>query len=93
MSRRFDGSYRDGEAWAMKTLEILGPGCDRCEALAANAEAAAEELGIEFELIRVTDVYEIMQFEVMMTPALVVDGEVKIVGRVAPIEEIKPLLT
>lgn len=76
----------------MRTLEVLGPGCPRCEALAANAEAAARELGIDFELVKVTDIYEIMQFDVLMTPALSIDGEVKIVGRVASTEEIKEWL-
>ena len=76
----------------MKTLEVLGPGCERCEALAANAAAAAEQLGIEFELVKVTDIYEIMQFDVLMTPALVINSEVKIVGRVASVEEIAQLL-
>lgn len=75
----------------MTTFEVLGPGCERCEALAANAAAAAERLGLEFELVKVTDVYEIMQFDCMMTPALAVDGEVKIVGRVASVEEIVQL--
>ena len=76
----------------MKTLEVLGPGCERCEALAANAAAAAEQLGIEFELVKVTDIYEIMQFDVLMTPALAINNEVKIVGRVASVEEIAQLL-
>ena len=76
----------------MKTLEVLGTGCKRCETLAANAEAAAKGLGIEFELVKVTDIDEILQYEVLMTPALAVDGEVKIVGRVPTVEEIEQLL-
>lgn len=76
----------------MKRLQVLGPGCPRCSALAEAAEAAARELGIEFELEKVTDIEDIMDFGVMMTPALVVDGEVKVVGRIPTAEELRQLL-
>ena len=76
----------------MSKLQILGTGCPKCKALAENVEAAAKELGIEYELEKVTDINEIMKFGVMMTPALAVDGEVKIVGKVPPPEEIKKML-
>ena len=76
----------------MKTLQILGPGCPRCSALAAAAEKVARELGIEFELEKVTDIEAIMDFGVMMTPALVVDGEVKVVGRIPSADELRQLL-
>jgi small redox-active disulfide protein 2 len=76
----------------MKKLQILGTGCPKCKALAANAEAAAKALGVEYELEKVTDVAEIMKFGVMVTPALAVDGEVKVVGKVPDAEAIKPLL-
>ena len=76
----------------MKTLEVLGTGCNRCATLAANAEAAAKGLGIEFELVKVTDIDEILEYDVMMTPALAVDGEVKVAGRVPSVEEIRQLL-
>jgi len=77
----------------MKTLQILGTGCPKCKKLAENTEAAAKALGIEYELEKVTDINEIMKFGVMMTPALAVDGEVKVVGEVPPIERIKALLS
>ena len=77
----------------MKTIQILGTGCPKCKALAANAEAAARELGIEYELAKVTDINEIMAFGVMMTPALAVDGDVKVSGKVPTPDEIKRLLS
>jgi len=76
----------------MKKLQILGPGCPRCKALAANAEAAAKALGIEYQLEKVTDFKKIRDFGVMMTPALAVDGQVRLAGKVADVEEIKAVL-
>jgi len=76
----------------MKKIQILGTGCPKCKKLAENAEAAAKELGIEFEIEKVTDINEIMKFGVMMTPALAVDGEVKVVGKVLSQDEIKKIL-
>ncbi len=76
----------------MKELKILGTGCPKCKKLAENTEAAAKELGIEYELSKVTEISEIMKFGVMMTPALAVDGQVKIVGKVPEPDEIKKLL-
>lgn len=76
----------------MKTIQILGTGCPKCKKLAENAEAAARELGIEYELVKVTDINEIIDFGVMMTPALAIDGEVKCSGRLAGPDEIKKWL-
>ena len=76
----------------MKKIQILGSGCPKCHKLAENAETAAKELGLEYELIHVTDITEIFNFGVMMTPALAVDGDVKLVGKVSSIEEIKAFL-
>ena len=76
----------------MKKIQILGTGCQKCKKLAENAEAAAKELGIEYELEKITDINEIMAFGVMLTPALVVDGEVKAVGKVPSVEDIKAML-
>ncbi len=73
-------------------IQILGTGCTKCKTLAANAEAAAKELGLDFELEKVTDITQIMKFGVMMTPALAVDGKVKISGRVPSIEDLKKIL-
>ena len=76
----------------MKKLQILGPGCPKCRQLAANAEDAAEALGVEYEIEKVTDINEIVAFGVMMTPALAVDGEVKVAGEVPTVEELKAFL-
>lgn len=76
----------------MKTIQILGTGCAKCKQLAANAEQAAQELGIEFQIEKITDINQIMSFGVMMTPALAVDGQVKFAGRVASPGEIRALL-
>ena len=73
-------------------IQILGTGCPKCKQLSENAETAAKELGIDFELEKVTSITDIMSFGVMMTPALVIDGEVKIAGKVPQVEEIKELL-
>ena len=73
----------------MKRLQILGTGCPKCKKLTENAEAAAKALGIAYEIEKITDVNEVMKFGVMMTPALAVDGEVKVVGKVPSVEEIK----
>ena len=77
----------------MKKLQILGTGCPKCKKLAANAEAAAQALGIEYEIVKVTDINEIMRFGVMMTPALAVDGVVKVVGKVPDPDDLMPLLS
>ena len=76
----------------MKKIQILGSGCAKCRKLAENAEAAAKELGIEYELEKVTDINEIIEMGVVMTPAMVVDGEVKIVGKAPSPDEIKESL-
>jgi small redox-active disulfide protein 2 len=76
----------------MKKLQILGTGCPKCKQLAENAAAAAGQLDLEFEVEKVTDINEIMKFGVMMTPALAVDGEVKITGSVPDVEKLKSLL-
>ena len=76
----------------MKMLQILGPGCPKCEELAKRTEAAAKALGVEYELKKVKDLNEMMALGVFMTPALVVDGEVKVVGKVPSEEEIKQMI-
>lgn len=73
-------------------IQILGTGCPKCKLLASNAEAAAKEAGGEFELEKVTEINDIMKFGVMMTPALVIDGDVKVVGKVPSVEDIKKML-
>jgi len=76
----------------MKKIQILGTGCPKCKKLAEHTEAAARAAGIEYDLQKVTDLQEIMKFGVMMTPALAVDGQVKVVGKVPSVDEIKKLL-
>ena len=76
----------------MKTIQILGAGCPKCKKLAENAEAAAKALGIEYTIEKVTDITEIMEFGVMVTPALVVDGQVKAAGKVPDVEAIQAML-
>jgi len=72
-------------------IEILGTGCPKCEELAKNAEAAIGQLGLDAVVSKVTDIVEIANRGVMMTPALSVDGEIKLVGKVATPEELKTL--
>jgi small redox-active disulfide protein 2 len=76
----------------MKKLQILGTGCPKCKKLAENTETAAKALGIECEIVKVTDINAIMKFGVMMTPALAIDGQVKVVGKVPSPDEIKKML-
>jgi len=76
----------------MKKIQILGTGCAKCQKLAAVADEAARALGAPYELQKVTDLKQIMSFKVMSTPALVVDGQVKLAGRVPTIEEAKQLI-
>ena len=76
----------------MKTLQILGTGCPKCKKLAENTEAAAKALEMEYQLVKVTDINQIMGFGVMFTPALAVDGVVKVAGKVPGVDEIKALL-
>ena len=76
----------------MKKVQVLGTGCPKCRKLAANTKAAAEAAGIEYEIEKITDINEIMKFGVMMTPALAVDGEVKVAGKVPGVDEIKTLI-
>jgi len=76
----------------MKKIQILGTGCPKCKKLAEFAEQSAKELGIEYEIEKVTKINDIMQFGVMVTPALVVDGKVMIAGKVPTVEQLKEML-
>ncbi len=77
----------------MKKIQILGTGCPKCKLLAEHADAAAKLLGGDFEIEKVTDINQIIGFGVMSTPALAVDGQVKIAGRVPSTDEIKKILS
>ncbi len=77
----------------MKKIQILGPGCVKCVNLYNNTKRAVEELNLECSIEKVTDIEKIMNSGVMMTPALVVNGDVKSSGKVPTVEEIKKMLT
>jgi small redox-active disulfide protein 2 len=76
----------------MKKIQILGTGCRKCGLLAETAENAAQALGLDYEIEKVTDLNRIMGFGVMITPALVVDGTVKLAGKVPSLDEAKKLI-
>ncbi|HOK09720.1 MAG TPA: thioredoxin family protein [Candidatus Hydrogenedens sp.] len=76
----------------MKEIKVLGPGCMKCVQLYNNAKTAVDELKMECDIEKVSDIQKIMDYGVMMTPALVVDGEVKTAGKVPSVEEIKKIL-
>lgn len=73
-------------------IQILGTGCPKCKQLEANAREAVAAKGIEAEIEKVTDIDRIMEMGVMMTPALVIDGEVRSVGKVLTVDQISAQL-
>ena len=73
-------------------IEILGTGCPKCKQLEMNVRKAVEEKNVKANIIKVTDITKIMEYGVMSTPAIVIDGEVKVYGRLADVKEIKKLL-
>lgn len=77
----------------MKKLQILGTGCPKCKKLYEATQQAVKELGIEAEVTKVEDINEIMKFNVMMTPALAVDGVLKVTGRIPKPDELKTMIS
>ncbi|MFH1428921.1 MAG: thioredoxin family protein [Candidatus Margulisiibacteriota bacterium] len=77
----------------MKKLQILGTGCPKCEQLTELTEQAAKDLGIDYEIEKVTDINKIMDFGIMITPALAVDNDVIFAGKVPSLDEIKDELS
>jgi small redox-active disulfide protein 2 len=77
----------------VKKLQVLGTGCPKCKKLAEMVEQVAKASGIEYDLVKVTDINEIMRFGVMMTPALAVDGELKVSGRIPKPDELKKMIS
>lgn len=77
----------------MKKLQILGTGCPKCKKLFEVTQQAVKDLGIEAEVTKVEDITEIMKFGVMSTPALSVDGTVKVTGRVPKVGELKTMIS
>ena len=73
-------------------VQILGAGCARCKTLTANAEKAVQEPGLRTEVQKVTDIREIMKFQILRTPGLAIDGKVKVAGRIPEPDEIKQML-
>lgn len=73
-------------------IEILGSGCPKCKMLEANARKAVAELRVKAEITKVTDIEKIIEYGVMATPALVIDGKVKCYGKIADVAEIKKFL-
>jgi small redox-active disulfide protein 2 len=74
-------------------IQVLGPGCAKCKELTKRTESAVQQLGLQAAVEKVTDLTEIMKFGIMSTPALVIDGAVKIAGRVPTEAEIQTILT
>ncbi len=73
-------------------IQVLGTGCAKCKLLAEQTERAVRELGLDAKVEKVTEINEILDFGVMMTPALAIDGEVKVVGKIPAIDELKQML-
>ena len=76
----------------MKEIKVLGPGCPKCQELMQQTEQAVSELNLECTVEKITDIDKILGYGVMMTPALVVNGEVKVTGKVPSVDEIKKLI-
>ena len=76
----------------MKKLQILGTGCAKCRMLTDRTERAARALGLDYTLEKVTAIDDIVAFGPVATPALVVDGEIKVAGRVPSAESLEALL-
>lgn len=77
----------------MKEIKILGTGCPKCQKLAEVVESVAREMNIDYKLEKVTDINKIMDFGIMITPALVVEGEIKIAGKIPKTDDIKKMLS
>ncbi len=77
----------------MRSIEVLGPGCSNCRLLYERTRQAVRELGLACEVEKITDLNVIVGYRVMTTPALVVDGQVKLAGRVPSVEQLKQLLS
>jgi small redox-active disulfide protein 2 len=76
----------------VKDIKVLGPGCAKCKELYKQTELAIKETGLDATLEKITDIQEITGFGVMMTPALVVDGQVKICGKVPAFDQLKEMI-
>jgi small redox-active disulfide protein 2 len=77
----------------MKEVKVLGPGCQKCQELMKQTELAVQELGLECSVEKITDIQQIVSYGVIMTPALVVDGQVKVTGKVPSLDDIKGMIS
>lgn len=76
----------------MKFIQVFGPGCPKCKKLAEDAEKAAKELGIEYQIEKITDINVMTGYGIMSTPALAVDGKVKFCGKCPSVQELKEII-
>lgn len=76
----------------MKEIKVLGPGCSKCQELMTQTQKAIEELGIECSVEKISDIQQIINYGVMITPALVIDGQVKVTGKVPSLNDIKKMI-
>lgn len=76
----------------MKSIKILGPGCAKCKTMYNNTLEAVKQLGIDAEVTKVEDIEEMMKYNILTTPVLIIDEEIKVKGKVADVSEIKQLL-
>ena len=74
-------------------IQVLGPGCIKCERLAKNVERVAAELGLDCRIEKVTDIEKITDYGILMTPGLVIDGEVRSTGRVLTPPQLREMLS
>jgi small redox-active disulfide protein 2 len=74
-------------------IEILGTGCAKCKKTTSNVKKAVEELGLDIEVEKVEDINRILDYGVMMTPGVVIDGEVKVAGKIPDVKQIKKWIT
>ena len=91
-TKRASGAEDPGKKQAIPRIQVLGTGCARCKELTANVEKAVQGLGIEARVEKVTEIEEILKFQILMTPGLVINGQVKAAGRIPPVEEIMQML-
>ena len=77
----------------IKDVKVLGPGCAKCVQLMEQTELAVSELGLDCSVVKITDIVEITTYGVMMTPALVVEGQIKVMGKVPSLDELKEMLS
>jgi small redox-active disulfide protein 2 len=77
----------------MKQIKVLGPGCGKCKSTYNNVLEAVKQTGIEAQVEKIEDIEEMMKYNILTTPVLMIDGQIKVKGRVADVQEIKQFLT